>query len=609
MSQAVYFNGARLVKPGGATKLDASAFEGVTTEGVGTIAVIGQAKGGKPGEWVQFTSGTAMREYFGTGDLADAADIAFKPLNDARVGDVHANAVWAYKLNSSTQSAVTLTDSAGSPNNVLALTSLDYGAVTAATRVKVETSGATRTFTITPPSTLSEKRSTEVIAVTDAECEKLLLFYKGSNTNTVSVSTTDNATADGLIDIITLNSNGTGETLAIDLVALRLESVQALVDYINSTSTVFGAKVGASSNDRYKFSPRKLDTLVTASIVKDPSGATATSIFAKLQQCIDRINGTSLIVSAAFPAGAVRAAPKDYTSPVALSGGADGSVGGTALQTALTALEAIDAPQVVVLSANNNGTDATLLEAHCAKMSSTGANKKERTGYIGLTGTKSELINIAQTINSPNIVLTCQKWTGVNQFSETVVYAEWAWALAIASARAGLNPGEPVTWKYFQSQNVTQASTWTPEADGDDMILGGLCVAQKDRRGCKVLKGITSYTRLDNDVFTEESIITNVKAMAKAFRELLELRYTGRPATLQTISTVKSDALEFWGQQRDQGRIVDSIVNGTVTKLAYRNISIRVVRDAMYVDVEISPVSGINFQLETIRLVPATLSV
>ena len=36
-----------------------------------------------------------------------------------------------------------------------------------------------------------------------------------------------------------------------------------------------------------------------------------------------------------------------------------------------------------------------------------------------------------------------------------------------------------------------------------------------------VRKGITSYTRFDNDVFTEESIITNVKAMAKAVAERL----------------------------------------------------------------------------------------
>jgi hypothetical protein len=275
-------------------------------------------------------------------------------------------------------------------------------------------------------------------------------------------------------------------------------------------------------------------------------------------------------------------------------------------------LEALDAPQVVVLktgTAAETAAAATLLEAHCAKMSATGTNKKERTGYAGLTGTKSELISAAQTINSEHIVLCCNKWTKVDRNGNVVVLPEWSWALAAASARAGLQPGEPLTWKYFASQNVTQASaTWSPENDGDDMILAGLCIAQKDRKGCKILKGITSYTRFDNDVFTEESIITNVKAMAKAFRELLEQRYTGRMGTIQNVANIRSDSIEFWGQMRDQGRIVDSVVNGTITKLAYSNLEIRLVKDSAYVDVQVSPVQGINFQLETIRLVPATIS-
>lgn len=603
MSQIVNFNGARLVKPGGATKLDASAFEGVVTEGVGTIAVVGEAKNGVSGQWLAFTSASAMEQYFQSGDLADAASVAFKPLNDARVGDAHAQTVLAYKTNSGTQAAKVLQD--GSSNDVMRLTTVDYNAAANATSVAVAYSNAKRVFSITPPSTVTETRSQETISVTDSECEKLTLYYAGASGSTVTVSTTDNATADGLIDVITLNSSVAGETLAIDLVALQLGSIKSLVDYINGRSTVWVAAVGASKGDQYKFSPRLLDSLSTVTVPK--TSGSPLSVYAKLQQCLDRINAESRIVTVAFPVGSVRAAPAATATVQAFSGGTDGTSSGTALSEALLALEALDAPQVVVLKTDS--ASATLLEAHCAKMSATGADKKERTGYAGLTGTKSELISAAQTINSQHIALFCNKWTKVDRSGNVVVLPEWAWALAAASARAGLQPGEPLTWKYFASQNVTQASsTWSPENDGDDMVLAGLCIAQKDRRGCKILKGITSYTRFDNDVFTEESIITNVKAMAKEFRELLEQRYTGRMGMIQTVANIRSDALEFWGQKREQGRIVDSVVNGAITQLAYRKLEVSLVKDTAYVDIEISPVQGINFQLETIRLVPATIS-
>lgn len=603
MSQIVNFNGARLVKPGGATKLDASAFEGVVTEGVGTIAVIGEAKNGVSGQWLSFTSASAMEQYFQSGDLSDAASVAFKPLNDARVGDLHAQTVLAYKTNSGTQASKTLQD--GASHDVMRLVTADYNTAANSTTVRVTYADAKRVFEITPPPLTTETRSKETISVSDAECEKLTLYYAGDASNTVTVSTTDNATADGLIDVITLNSNGTGETLSIDLVALQLGSIKSLVDYINGHSTVWVAAVGASKGDQYKFSPRLLDSLSTVTVPK--TSGSPLSVYAKLQQCLDRINAESRIVSASFPAGAVRAAPA-AVAVQGFSGGADGTSSGTALSEALLALEALDAPQVVVLKTDS--ASATLLEAHCAKMSATGTNKKERTGYAGLTGTKSELISAAQTINSQHIVLFCNKWTKVDRSGNVVVLPEWAWALAAASARAGFQPGEPLTWKYFASQNVTQASaTWSPENDGDDMILAGLCIAQKDRKGCKILKGITSYTRFDNDVFTEESIITNVKAMAKEFRELLEQRYTGRKGVIQNVANIRSDAIEFWGQMREQGRIVDSVVNGVITQLAYRKLEIHLTKDSAYVDIEVSPVQGINFQLETIRLVPATISV
>lgn len=600
MSQFVFFNGVRLVQPGGASKIDASAFDVAPAEGVGTMAVVGEATDGEPGKLIAFSSASAMARYFGSGPLADAARIAFRPLNDTRIGERSATTVYAYKVNPSTPGTLTLKNSA---EEVLRLSTLRHGAAAAQIKCTVADVSGGRSFTIADGNGASE----QIVVPATA---KFSVTYKGTQANP-KLTVVDSAVSDGVIDSILLDSDAAldAEKLEIVFSASGITTIQQLVDAINTSSknSFWGAAV-IDTRSASRFNPAHLD----ATSAQTLTASVAAPVYGLLEDCITAINSQSSLVTAALPSGFDTRKVPDASAAASFAPGAAGVTTQSLITAAFTALEKVDVPHVA-LALSEDGASFTVaaslakLEEHCARMSST-AGKKERTGYGAISGNKSTVRAQAELRNSPHLVLFAQKWLGLDADGNSKTYGEWAWAVAAASARAGMDPGEPLTWKYFSALGASQDASWSPEIDADDLLLSGVCVVGQDRRGVKVLKGITTYTKMDNDVFTEESIITNVKAMVKAFREHLELRYTGRKATPQAAALIKGSAVDFWSQMRSEGRIVDSTAGGQITKLAYRNIEVRLVRDQLFVDVEISPVSGINFQLETIRLVPAVMS-
>jgi len=84
MSSFVLFNGAKIVLPGGASKVDLSAFSGVAVTGVGTVGLIGESEGGD-NEVNEFTSPAAIKAFYRAGNIADAASWLSQPANDNRV--------------------------------------------------------------------------------------------------------------------------------------------------------------------------------------------------------------------------------------------------------------------------------------------------------------------------------------------------------------------------------------------------------------------------------------------------------------------------------------------------------------------------------------------
>ncbi len=131
MVNTINFNGYTTAVPGTYSEVDTSALNQVGLTATGRVALLGTAVGGRPytaiqsaSDFVTLTQPSQIKSAFQSGDLAEAAAMAFDPSSDANIVG-GAQQVIAMKVNPATQASATL---AGAMGPVLTLTSLDYGA-------------------------------------------------------------------------------------------------------------------------------------------------------------------------------------------------------------------------------------------------------------------------------------------------------------------------------------------------------------------------------------------------------------------------------------------------------------------------------------------------
>jgi len=130
---SIFFNGRLISIPGSYTEVDASGLETVGLGASGIVALVGMSIGGKP--WTDVGEGSVKDNlqvatnpqqpftYFRSGDLKEAAAIAFGPSNDADVPGGAVEVVFV-KVNPSTQSTGTFNNVDGA---ALVVTSVDWG--------------------------------------------------------------------------------------------------------------------------------------------------------------------------------------------------------------------------------------------------------------------------------------------------------------------------------------------------------------------------------------------------------------------------------------------------------------------------------------------------
>ena len=112
---------------------------------------------------------------------------------------------------------------------------------------------------------------------------------------------------------------------------------------------------------------------------------------------------------------------------------------------------------------------------------------------------------------------------------------------------------------------------------------------------------------MNNDAYTEETIVQIWKLVAYNLRQALQNAFVGRGGTLQRVSTVPGVVAGVMQPLKDKGVITDSLVNGTRIN-AWRNVTYTLNGDTMTVAVTVTPTPGINYVLTTIVLTPAQIS-
>lgn len=113
MTTKLLFNGQVLVKPGGASKINATAFVSAALGGLGVVGLVGESTAGAPNTLCVFTRPELAQAYFRSGNLADSVALAFAPSKDILIAGGAASVV-CVKVNATTQSTLTASGVPGS---------------------------------------------------------------------------------------------------------------------------------------------------------------------------------------------------------------------------------------------------------------------------------------------------------------------------------------------------------------------------------------------------------------------------------------------------------------------------------------------------------------
>jgi len=593
MSKRVLFNGAVLVRPGAATKIDASQFQNIILAGLGIVGLIGTADGGQPRTVQVFNSADAVKQFYQSGDIVEAAAMVADPSNDPRIPN-GAAAIVCYKVNNSTQAARTVAP--------FVFTSRKYGLLANNIQVGITVpSGSQRVVTVTDIDAFGT--TVTETSPTLGTTARFAIQYTGAGSaatlTTTATQLTTNITGGGANEALTLNF-ADFPNLAVMLQFIAAYAPNGVQVY-SVTSIVSNAA---------SFNPANVDLQSAVAIKASP-----VNIMAVNWEIGDWINNQSQIISAAVTlAQAITAA----VTTSGLTGGTKGSSANTDWVTGFTALRGTRINQLVPLvSADGTAPDtftfasvAAAAVAHGKFVSST-LGKNECQIWMGQSATLTNLVLTANTQNSEHLCLFGQKAKRLKTADGTLpFFAEWSAAAVAAGMRAGANLGEPLTWKYPSVLGVSSDSSWS-ESNNDDvtnLTLNGVNVINNlASKGFRFDKMQTTYTKQDNDAYVEETIVQIWKLVSFNLRTTLEDTYVGRGGTVALGSTVPATVAKVMQPLKDAGAITDSIVNGKVIN-AWRNVNWTINGDVMTVNVTVSPTPGINFILTTIVLVPAQIS-
>lgn len=586
MSKKVLFNGVVLERPGAATKIDASRFQNISLDGIGIVAIIGEGESGPRGLSLHNSAASVKATYL-TGDLVEAAQMLSNPHNDPRLA-AGASAIVCYKVNNSTQASFVHA-------STLTFKTKRYGLGANFTTVAVAAgTGSSRIVTITAVDEFG-------LPVTEVSPElggtgKFTLIYTGAGTSpTVTVTGTT---------LTTSITGAAGDQLNITLADYT--SMADLLTFINNTGKYTATALATNLNG---LSATYLDPVTAQSIT------TAYALSTRNYDIADWINTNSQLLTVTLALG--QAAPVATLTKTALTGGTRGTSDNTAWVAAFTALRTVRCNQMVPLVSK----DATVAQgtftfsaisaafaAHLNLVNST-YGRNECQGWYGMEGTKTAIITQLQAQNNMHLCMVAQKPLLPRQADAVQVYfPEWAYACLLAGARAGAPLGEPLTWKYLNSYGSTSDASWSESNDDDvkDLMRAGLTVINYiNGKGYRIDKCVTTYTRTDNDAYTEETVVQIWKAFAYDVRSKIEEALTGRPGFL--ASNVANIIVDVGDLYERNGAIMASTENGRPVK-ACRNISYSLAGDVLTWGCTITPTPGINFEIGSISLVPAVIS-
>jgi len=408
------------------------------------------------------------------------------------------------------------------------------------------------------------------------------------------------------------------------------QTLQQLVDYING-NTNYQASIPDGVNgdtilmSSFDFGTRNTTVTVAYDHEIDP---TDNGTFRRdLQVLVDWINDFSTVATAVkatsgtsegaqLPAftGGVASVVRDVA--VYFIGGTRGTSSNTDFQNGFDALIQKRANHTIPLISQDlvnegNGSTATIasvaqqLLAHVQL--GRGIAKNELGGYLGFKGNLTSILSQAAALNDEDIQLFPQQMTFLDSNNNLTLLPEWAMAVAAASMRSGANEvGEPLTFKFIKTTEITNDSSWSPtdRTNVNQLIQGGVMFAEEVASGIRFVRDLTTYLQDDSILFTDGNMREEVRFIAYDLRQSLEDKFTGIKATPASVASIRDFTAAKMAAYRADNIITDSLDPETQTTIVpgFRHLRVFIDGNVATIRVEIFPTAGIVFELNDITL-------
>ena len=309
-----------------------------------------------------------------------------------------------------------------------------------------------------------------------------------------------------------------------------------------------------------------------------------------------------------------------------LAGGSKGATLTTDVVNALSKFEKFHVNSVVPLFSRNATADIAdgltdagstytidgihqAVKTHLSLMKTT-KKKSERQGYLSVKASYSDCKDKIGNMADARVQMVIQDIRQTNTQGVIKWFQPWALSCLMAGARGGAPIGLPLTFMFMNCSGIRQTaqSMNTPEADivvdfdpdtqYDDAIQSGVTFLESPRTGgFRVVVDNTTYGIDDNWVYNRANVLYAADIVAYNFRNTMELRYIGVKNTL-IANEVKGTAESVLATFLAQGVTVST----ADAPQGFKNLSVRIEGNTIYISVTIKLVEGIDFVLNDITL-------
>lgn len=453
-------------------------------------------------------------------------------------------------------------------------------------------------------STLNVARSSDFISesFTVGGEVALKLGYKGTSA-TVTITDTELSTT-------VVGGAGVSFTGATALKFADFPTIKDIADYLNA-QTDYTASVGTAVLGQLPSTA--LDNMAVAGICCQFTN-TPGRIKIDGYRLGQAVNNGSVLVQLGNPAAnPASGLPTAMAAQQFLSGGAKGGTSDSDVTAAFAALEQVDGNFLVPLFSRDASDDLadgltddtsgyTIAAINAAAKShvlavSTLKRRKNRQAFLSLSDTFATVKETSANIASFRCSLTFEDFKQIDSSGSIKTFLPWMGStLAAAMQAAGFYKN--IEWKGINTSGVlVRGGDFNPKSDGqvEDALQSGLLVARPARTGGYIfVSDQTTYGKDANFVFNSIQSVYAADIISTTMAQRMESAFVG-----QSVADVSAPVARAYaeGILAEFLRLKLIAPSDDGAPKGWKNLSIRIVGNAMLVSVEVKLAGAIDFIL------------